>query len=54
LALSGVSATGEPSLYEAVLVAIRSQQRAWHQVQVRAPDSEVVIRTRSGYYASSR
>jgi VWFA-related protein len=24
---------------------------AWHQVQVRAPDSEVVIRTRSGYYA---
>jgi len=27
---------------------------AWHQVQVRAPDSEVVIRTRSGYYASSR
>ena len=27
---------------------------AWHQVQVRAPDNEIVIRTRAGYYASSR
>lgn len=27
---------------------------AWHQVEVRAIDSDVVVRTRSGYYASSR
>jgi len=27
---------------------------AWHQVQVRAAGNEVVIRTRSGYYASAR
>ena len=27
---------------------------AWHQVEVRATDSDVVVRTRSGYYASSR
>lgn len=27
---------------------------AWHHVEVRATDSDVVVRTRSGYYASSR
>jgi len=27
---------------------------AWHQVQVRATDTDIVLRTRSGYYAASR
>jgi VWFA-related protein len=27
---------------------------AWHQVQVRATRDDVAVRTRSGYYASSR
>jgi VWFA-related protein len=27
---------------------------AWHQVQVRATDRDVVVRTRSGYYASAQ
>ena len=54
------------SIYEHIAADVKTLDRvgyvpsplvrdgAWHQVQVRAPDSEVVIRTRSGYYASSR
>jgi hypothetical protein len=58
-ALIEVSPIGATALYEAVLVAIREQQRnrrdvpsplvrdgAWHQVQVRAVAGDVVLRTR--------
>ena len=54
------------SIYQQIAADIRNLYRvgyvpsplvrdgAWHQVQVRATDDDVVVRTRSGYYASAR
>jgi VWFA-related protein len=54
------------NIYEQIAADVRNLYRvgyipsplvrdgAWHQVEVRATDSDVVVRTRSGYYASSR
>jgi len=54
------------SIYQQIAADVRNLYRvgyvpsplmrdgAWHQVQVRAADADIVVRTRSGYYASSR
>jgi len=43
------------NLYRVGYIPSRSMRDgAWHQVQVRATDPHVVVRTRSGYYASSQ
>ena len=54
------------NIYQQIAADVRNQYRvgyvpsplvrdgAWHQVQVRATRDDVVVRTRSGYYASAR
>jgi VWFA-related protein len=54
------------NIYQEIAVDVRNLYRvgyvpsplvrdgAWHQVQVRATRDDVVVRTRSGYYAAAR
>ena len=65
-AVAARHATDLTTIYEQIAADIRNLYRVgyvpsplvrdgtWHQVQVRATGDDVVVRTRSGYYASAR